>query len=165
MTYFANISRNDTIVYKTTSEGVTSATTGATLQDDDELFFEAEANSNYEIKMLAILSSSSTVPDFKWAFTTLTSARWMGGGHFRDQDSGGFSGLVTPSRSGNTTTLPNIQINSTPDLMYVYLDVSYVTAGTSGTVYFRWAQNTSSASSVGVGANSFMQVTKVGTNA
>lgn len=163
MSYNADINRSDD--ENIIASGNHSISSSSTLTNDDHLFFSAAANSNYEIQMYIKLSCSSTTPDFKWAMTTLTSARWMGGGHYRDQDSGGFSGNIIPSRSGNTTTIPNIQINSSVDQMHLFIDLSYVTAGTSGTVYFRWAQNTSNATAVSRLIGSRMQVRLIGTNA
>ena len=161
MTYLVNIPRDDTIIVKVTPETITSS---AAFQDDDEFFFSAAANTNYEIQMILKLQCASATPDFKWQFTTLTSARWMGGGHYRDLDNGGLNNFVTPQSSANSTVTP-IPIASTVEQMYVYLDASYVTAGTSGTVYFRWAQNTSNATGVSLTTGSHMWVKNVGTNA
>lgn len=161
MTYFASQSLNldEVRIVAQSDESVTSSTT---LQDDNELFFTADANSYYEITILAIVTSTSATPDFKYALTTLTDADWLLTGHYADQNDGGVVDATLTPFTEDTTTTQVISVPASSVETWVKLNGSYITAGTSGTVYFRWAQNTSDAAAVVRELGSHMIVRKIG---
>lgn len=163
MTYLASqiLEETEIRIVAQSDESVSSSTT---LQDDDELFFSADANTTYEITILCITTCASATPDLNVAFTTLTDADWLMTGHRADQDDGGLSSSTwTPF--GNDTTTPQAFLHSgTADQHWLKINCSYITAGTSGTVYFRWAQNVSDATAVIRKVGSHMIVRKIGDN-
>ena len=163
MTYFAaqTLEGKEVRLVAQADETVSSS---ATLQDDNDLFFTAEANTNYEITLLCIATCGSATPNFQWNWTTLTGAVWVCGGHYADQGDGGLATQITAGSAGYASAL-SVNLSGSADEIWMKFNCAYVTAGTSGTVYFRWAQATSNATGVIRKTGSHLLVRKVGVNA
>ncbi len=138
------------IVIKASDETVVSSTT---IQDDDELFIGVDSKSKYSFEVNIDLTSSS-VPDFKWKFSSpagTVGSYVVSGARF----GGGQGGLQV----GNIDVELNLAILDTGSTVLISGIIE--TGNTSGTLTFQWAQDTSSAVDTIVKANSFMVVTKI----
>lgn len=111
------------IVTKTADETVSGTTT---VQDDDELFFTADANSTYSIMFEAIISRASA-PSTTW------SIQWT-------VPSGAVGSYYSTGSAQTLTTLsgiaPNFPTNMGP--LFITIKVAVKTSSTSGTVQLRW---------------------------
>jgi hypothetical protein len=160
MTYFAGeqFNNQEVNIVAQSDESVTSSTT---LQDDDELFFSAEANAYYDLTLLIIGASASATPDIKFGFTELTGADWIITGYYATlANAGAADAIINPWTED--TSFPQPMALPAGDDVWFKFRCSYITAGTSGTVYFRWAQNTSNATATTRKLGSHMIVRRVG---
>ena len=109
------------IVTKTADETVSGTTT---LQDDDQLFFTADANSTYSITFEAIISRANTTAGTTWTiqWTVPSGAVGMYG-----------TQLLTTA-SGIS---PNFAATSTGPL-FITINVAVKTSSTSGTMQLKW---------------------------
>lgn len=140
---------------KTADETVTSS---ATIQDDNHLSFDLNANETWEINGQIQVDNTSNNVDVKVAFQlpTATTMRVYVTGI---QDAGGNaiqgSGLMTTSNTAKT-----ILISGGVSTLITFRGI-LVTSSTAGTVKFRWAQGTSNASGTIVRSNSYMKILRV----
>jgi hypothetical protein len=129
--------------YKSANESVSSATTGNTYQNDDELFVSVVANATYRAH-LHIVFSSGTTPDFKVTGTVPTGATasawsWLAAG--ANSDAALTTGIVVAGTGSNEP---------------VDGWGTVITSSTAGTVQIQWAQSVSDAGSTTVVAGSFL---------
>lgn len=135
---------------KTANEPVTSSTT---LQNDDELLVAVEANAMYDV-LLHLLHDSATAGDvvIGWSGPSGATMNW------------GMIGAQVTTTSSTTVpdvTMPALTIAQTNALgggasigTYCLVHGVLTTAGTAGTLNFRWAQNSSNATASNVRAGS-----------
>lgn len=115
------------IVSKTADETVSGT---LTIQDDDELFFSADANSTYAINLELVMEKGSTVTN-----------RILGGWSYPSGSTGQFSASGLQSAysliSQTAGMLPDYATTSTGPIFTMVLCV-IKTSSTSGTIKFRW---------------------------
>lgn len=148
--------------FKTANESVSSASTGTTLQNDDELFVSVAASTRYKLSAL-VMFTSGTTPDFKLDLSLPTSAThyttaatWSLAAAAGSQlaDSRIFTTGASISIPGQGTTF------STQGQLVVL--TGYVSVSTTaGEVTIRWAQATSDAGSTTVYANSWLELKRL----
>lgn len=132
---------NQIIAYKTADETVNNSDT---LQDDDELTFEVEANATYSFQFVLFFNSGTT-PDYKfgWTYPTGTTLKW---GDF-------FGG------TGIETTVSNINGTGSNAVM---LTVGTIFVGsTEGSMTIQWAQRVANASDTKTLAGTSIIATRV----
>lgn len=133
-------------------------------QNDDELFFEAEPDTNYFIQVLLITTCASATPDMRYDFeNAISGANWLMGGDRRDKDGAGNAGSLTPQSSGHLGAI-SIAHSGTAAAMWSRFECVFQTNANGGTCHMRWGQNTSDATALIRKAGSYMIVTKVGAN-
>lgn len=126
-------------VTKTTDQAATQSTT--TFQNDNTLQFGVAANTSYVFTAWIPVDDSNTSADLKYTFTTpagavlnILSSRYASA-------TGNTICNITTSATACTETTVNIAS------MFIKVEGYVVTGGTSGTVNFQFAQNTSTAAS------------------
>ncbi len=134
--------------------------TSTTLQDDDDLFLEMEANTFYEFELYCHWSQSTFAMGLKYEFTgpagstgdwQLTQIDELGANVFDAFfDTGGFPSAF--SLTGSTTATVT---------QGMFLRGSIQCAGTPGTLQFRWAQVISNANDLIVRGGSYLKLTKL----
>lgn len=137
-------------VTKAVTEPVTSSTT---MQDDDELQVPVEANARYDV-LLHLLHDSATAADITigWSGPASATMNWaMIGAQVNTTSSGTVPDVTMQTRI----------ISETQDLgggastgTYCLVHGTLTTAGTAGTLNFRWAQRVSNATATNVRAGS-----------
>ena len=133
-------------------------------QDDDELLFETEPNSNYFISVLARFTCASATPDLRLDFENgITSATWLYVATCRDKDASGLSSTPSPNSSGHLG-ITNISLSGTAAEMWVKVEVNFITEANGGTCHFKWGQNSSNATALVRKAGSYMLVRQIGVN-
>jgi len=135
-------------VFKTADQTVNGSTV---LQDDDELFFTAQANKNYAFLMQAGINSDVT-PDLKraWSFPAGASGTTTDGG---DWDSGTVV-ITQPIGTSRKTTTSGV------DRSCMWIGF-FQTGGTAGVFQWQWAQNTFEASDTIVLKGSWLLVWEI----
>lgn len=144
------------LIRKPANESVTSSTT---LQDDNDFAFALAANAVYTLEAYIIYSGAATgLGDIKAQFTGPASATatWT---NFGANVSGSTQYNVVPE--GLAAGAPRSMPTNAGTSMTCEPKGVIITAGTSGTLQFRWAQNTSSATATVVGINSWMRLKRV----
>ena len=162
MTYYAGNKYQDEIRVVALVEDSSVSTT---LIDDAELSFYAKANTNYEIDILCRTTALSDIPDMRYEFTKLTSAYWLAGGHYRDQD-------TTVNKVGNLTvntqqnlTAVSVSHGGSTDEMWTMIHCTLTVGSNAGMFYYKWGQRVTSAEfALTRLAGSHMIVRKVGNN-
>jgi len=138
-------------VVKPGDETVTSASTGSTLQDDDDLTFAVDANSQWEV-LIAIDLATTQVADWKFLLSTPDAADV--GAVFLYHEHVSATSMEGHQFAINTSTPLTVGGNITEGLVvmrcYILMDV------VAGNVTLQWAQNTSNANPTTVGQNSFL---------
>ncbi len=144
------------LVRKSADETVTSSTT---LQDDDELLFTAVAGSSYKFTLGLIVSCASGTPDFKVGFSAPAGSLTWG---VVGLDTAATSGTAQAVMSGRGvgTSGTSATVASVNGRLHVVLTGTFKCT-TSGTVRFRWAQDTSSVSGVTVEEGSYIEAIRV----
>lgn len=137
-------------IYKTANEVVNNSTA---LQDDDHLLFTATANTPYFVELILAVTATSTTPDFKFTFTLPSGTMDIAGGNFQANS----SAWISAGASGSTeyVDLANAAGQS------IFIRGVINVGATGGTVRFRWAQNSTSATAVTLLQNSMMIITPV----
>ncbi len=137
-TYFID---EELIVRKTADVTITSDTD---LTDDDDLFFEVEANQSYAIVVFPDFISEANA-DIKFLLTVPTNATFL------------WSAVIS---STGTATAGTIVLNTTGDPTHnTLITIGRITVGdTSGTVNFQWAQNTTQVTNTTLFTNSWIWV-------
>lgn len=131
-------------VVKPSTESVANSTT---LQDDDHLKLELEANTNYEIDYMVYVKSASSTPNMKF--------QWI-------EPDGTFRNVFL------TSAVTSVQIADEATAAATFnLDANVVefmkgtiiaeTGGSGGTFKLQWAQDTSNATAVIVQIGSYMR--------
>lgn len=148
------------IVRKTATESVVSSTT---LQDDDHLFFNVEANSTYLVTLYILHNGQGVHSNFKIGTTvpmlTIATSMLM---HFSRTYNG--TSITTDSSINAGDALfsekviaTNAGANNMSSLIYLYVR----TAANSGTFKFQWAQNSSSSTAMQVAQDSYLEWRKL----
>jgi hypothetical protein len=144
-------------VRKAVDESVTSS---ITLQNDDELFLTADANAQYLV-FGHVIYDGAAAGDISIAWSGPASATfdWVSGGI----QTGASTGVDTVSTSAQILSAnPAIGAIGAGSNLVIPLQGILVTAGTAGTLQFRWAQNTSSATATRVRAGSVLAMWRIG---
>jgi hypothetical protein len=128
------------VVVKSGDESVANDT----LQNDDELFFAVGTNEVWIFEMVLFVNSgTSNTPDIKWDFTIPASATIKYGAQSMSTGATGVNGVQFMFGVETATVLGSgaAITTATIETMPIYLNGTVRTAGTAGTVQFRWAQN------------------------
>lgn len=147
-------------IRKPVNESVTSS---ATLQDDDDFAFAVAANAVYTLDSYIIYSGAidggTGAGGLKMQFTgpAGTGMTWT---NFGANVSGGVTNYNVVAEGLAAGSPRSVPTNAGTTMTCQPKGV-IVTAGTSGTLRFRWAQNLSNATATVVGANSWMRLTRV----
>lgn len=147
-------------VRKPANESVTSS---ATLQDDNDFAFAVAANAIYTLQTYIIYSGAidggTGAGGLKMQFTGPAGAgmTWT---NFGANVSGGVTNYNVVAE-GLAAGAPRSVPTNAGTTMTCQPKGTLVTSGTSGTLQFRWAQNTSNATATVVGINSWMRLKRV----
>jgi hypothetical protein len=143
--------------WKTSDDSTISDTT---LSADPDLTLTVESDARYEMEAV-IRYTSPVAADFKFAFTVPAGA--TGSFVYQGIQTGSAAGAYADDQHGVGTT-----ITATPAVgggaainEAVSIHGQFTTAGTSGSLTFTWAQNTSTASNTTVQADSFIKLTRM----
>lgn len=138
--------------YKTADESLTSTTT---LQNDDHLVLPVDANATYLYKIYWLFVANNAV-DIKFDLTLPAGAAFA--------PNNGNALETWPSGTGNflsmtPTSAQNVDggNNTTPDIIWG----SFSTAGTAGSLQFRWAPQISSGTATTTIKGSWMELIRV----
>lgn len=138
---------------KTTNESVSSATTGTTLQNDDDLFLTVVANAVYRIEGVLKMASPSAA-DLKLAFTVPAGATFDWSLH----------GIIAAASATTDDFLAGLTAASTQSVggfgagtVIGKVDGLLVVGGTAGTIRLQWAQDTANAGGTSMLAGSFLE--------
>lgn len=140
---------------KVADESVTASTT---MQDDDALLVQVEANRVYEFDAL-IGYVGNTAGDVKVGFTFPAGAScyWAGqGGSDGDSGYGGVGASRHSASFGDASGTATAFTGSTTALA-ILVKGMLVVGGTPGVLRLQWAQNTSNATATTVKAGSFLR--------
>lgn len=139
-----------TTVKKTADESVTSSTA---VQDDDHLFFSAVASAVYQVEL--ILWATTVGGGIQWAWTLPSGASLIG----TDPT------VATDFGHPLSTVLSSGVVNSSSTNAQQFFRVFgwITTAGSSGTVQFRWAQNSSNGTATVLKKGSILRYERVDT--
>lgn len=147
-----------TFVTKSADETVNNS---AVLQNDDELFFTAEANKTYLIELF--LLHTSVTADFKWGFSVPAGATvyfgpgWIGSIAYWDSLSLAGTPVALFLSGGSMSTAGG---GGLANISGLRIFAVCVMGGTAGTVNFQWAQDSAIASNNVVKANSLLRYQK-----
>jgi len=136
-----------------TKAALESVTNSITMQNDDELFSAVEANATYDVD-LHLLYDAATAADITIGWTGPSGAA-MAWGMVGAQVNVTSSGTV-PDVTMQTRIISEVQdLGGGPSTgTYAWVHGTLTTAGTSGTLNFRWAQRALSATATNVRAGS-----------
>jgi len=142
---------------KTVDESVISSTS---IQDDDELFVPVVANAVYRVQTY-VKYNSSTAARFRisWSGPSGATMRW---GPFAPHLAQTNPDSVTLSMNAFNFITDIADVGGFGSDVVITPGGMLITAGSSGTLGFRWAQQTSTASNTTVRANSCLWAERVG---
>jgi hypothetical protein len=149
------------VVRKLTTESVTS---NATPQNDDELFFDVEANAVYRIEAHFFPQSTSLTPDFQSAWSIPAGATGLRMCHGPTSNSATYTSETDTNvrvSGRNWTTAQTYQIGDA-NAAAIYESGLLIVSATAGTVQFQWAQGTSNATATDLLSRSFISYQRVG---
>lgn len=135
-------------VTKTADESVVNS---STLQNDDQLFFTADANSTYQIKVSGITTRSNTASQAR-TLLSFTVPSGTNGQYY------------LPSTAVFITTSAGVVISDFADSStWTFWEVLCIirTSGTSGTVQLRWACNTPTSQTLTLKSGSYLAYRKL----
>jgi len=144
------LASNTSYVVKSADQTITSQTT---IQNDTHLSHAVESNSNYDIELVLFFNPQSVNQQIKCGFSAPSGSSGYWGATDNPQS---LIGLFN-----NTGVSGNPQLVGTAGVATVVLKGLLVVAGTAGTLQFKWAQNSSSATGLILKANSFIRITKL----
>lgn len=122
-------------VYKTADETIEN---DATLTDDADLQFEAEANSIYAVFVYMFITGSQFA-DYKHAFSVPTGGSAFGNHHMDTL----YRGAPFNSHSvGDMTVATDGSISSVANTQFAVISGFVEIGANAGTVAYKWAQNT-----------------------
>lgn len=139
-------------VIKSSNENVSSS---ATLQDDDQLSFSLNANTEYVISGGIFATSTSTQPDIQIGFAVPSGAT-MDIGYLAQGGTARTAELL--ETSGSASARISIPANENAIIQPFG---SVVTSTTGGTLNFKWSQFSSNATATTVKQGSFITVSEV----
>jgi hypothetical protein len=142
------------LVYKTVDESVSSATTGTTLQNDDDLFVTAEPNSQYDFRLWMVINTGTT-PDFKFGWTAPSGSTLS----WSVQE--GNTIVIAAVLQGPFSLASVVPINGAASDQMIIVEGLLTTGVTGGTFRLQWAQNTANASLTYVKATSRLRLWKL----
>lgn len=139
-------------IRKTSDE---SLDTSDTLQNDDELLFAVAANAVWHFEFVLFVTSASSTPDIKLAFTVPTDA--VGKWGILGPKVGSTAGSPVMAADyaaleGVATLVSGIVINE-PNM--ILIKGTIVNGANAGNLQLQWAQNTSNATAIVVKSNSY----------
>lgn len=141
-------------VRKSADESVSSASTGSTLQNDDELTFAIAANEIWIARYVLYVTTAAT-PDFKAAIDVPASATLL-------MQAAGFSGgSIINTDHLETADATAIAFPNCGTDNYIIIDATVENGANAGNVVLQWAQNTSDAGSTTVKEGSFLVANRV----
>jgi len=140
----------ETVIRKSANESVTSSTT---LQNDDELLYAMDANTNYHFE-ISVLFTGGTAGDMKFSITTPSGGDLWATGWI--PYAGGVSAFGPISASGGVISSVDALGTTNPTMIFIRGVV--MNSSTAGNLQFQWAQNASSATATTVYAGSYMKV-------
>ena len=138
---------------KTADETVTNATTGATLQNDDELFVSVAASTVYRFECNLGITTPTTT-DFKCLFTFPSGLTMK----YTLICTTAGAGALYPFNLDQTTT---VTIEGNASAQGAVFQGIIIVGSTAGTLQLQWAQGTATASNTTVSAGSYLMLTKV----
>ena len=128
----------------------TTIQSDATVNDDPHLQFMVSINERVAGYAM-IFVTSGTTPDFRYNFS-------VPAGTTGDRFDGALSGNVLAATA--TLVTEEAAIATTGSKQAILIPFSLLVSSTAGTVIFRWAQNTSTASNTTVHAGSYIMVNR-----
>jgi hypothetical protein len=140
--------------YRTSTQSVTSSTT---LVNDNALFVTVAANAVYRGE-LVLIYDGDTAGDLKAAWTVPASATISTA--FATGLSGSAAAATDDLVTGASNTPQFGALGSGTNCAALYIFI-LTTSGTSGTLQFQWAQNTSSATATRVFAGSHLVLQRI----
>ena len=156
----ATVAQLPVFIRKPSNESVTSS---ITLQDDNDFAFAVAANSVYTLESFIIyngvIDGGTGAGALKMQFTGPAGAA-MTWANYGANTSGGVTNYNVVAES-LTAGAPRAVPTNAGTSMTCQPKGTLVTAGTSGTLQFRWAQGSSNATATVVQANSWMKLTKI----
>jgi len=129
-----------------------SVTSSIVLVDDDELFFAAEANKVYMIKLFIFVSGAAAA-DLRMSFSLPAGAV---GAQMDLAESFITAGQL--SRDITSDCLPGTNVATNPQIIATMARV--IMAGTAGTIQWRWAQRVSNATATIIQQGTMMEVSE-----
>lgn len=138
---------------KTVDETVTNATTGTTLQNDDELFVSVAASTVYRFECNLGISTPTTT-DFKCLFTFPAGLTMK---YTLVCTTAGAAALF-PFNLDQTTT---VTIEGNAAVQGAVFTGIIIVGATAGTLQLQWAQGTATASNTTVQAGSYLTLQKM----
>lgn len=135
---------------KSADQTITSQTT---IQNDTHLSVSVEANTNYEVECLLFYNPQSVSQQLKAGFSAPAGASGYWGSTDSPQSAVGLF--------NNTGVNSFPQFVGTAGVHTVVLRGFLLVAGTAGTLQYKWAQSSSSATGLILKQHSFMKLTKV----
>lgn len=143
-----------TAVYKTADEPVTSS---AALQNDDELFVAVAANAEYKFTCwVEYIGAAGGDIKWAWSFPTGTTMR------YNCLHNEGGTITLNNSHTIYAETDTGAAACTTSVLVALHMTGRVSTGSSSGTLQFRWAQNTSNASATHVRNPSYIELQRLG---
>lgn len=143
-----------TAVYKTGDQSVTSSTT---FVNDSELFVTVAANAEYGLEAW-IEYIGTGGGDIKWGWAVPAGATMR---YSCVHNEGGGTGLNN-SHNVYQETDTGFAAGASPSLTSLHMTGRLSVSSSSGTLQFRWAQNTSNASATHVRNPSFIELQRLG---
>ena len=147
------------VIKKNALESVTSSTT---LQNDDDFIVSLEASRVFLIHLFLVIVGN-TSGDIKLDWTVTGGVAQYTARNCLGMATAGTNAFNTSVRvtSHALTTAVDYGTETGDGIIQEDFLVETVTAGTSGTLTLRWAQNTSNATATSVSAQSFMTIEEV----
>lgn len=137
--------------------GACAQSTGATLQNDDELIIPLQANESYVIDGFLFMYASNASPDCKIAFTVPSGATMTLGYHANSGDNNTNIGTDILITSGTASTAIKSSGGATKENP-IFISGCVVMGATAGNLTLQWAQNNNTAAqTVTVKENSYLR--------
>lgn len=140
--------------YKTANQSVTSSTT---LVNDSDLVLPVAASAAYKVECWLTFGATSG-GDIKWTWALPAGGVLL---YQALHNEGGATALSNSATTYSNSDTP-MAAGGSPTITAVLMKGHLATAGTSGSIQLRWAQNTSNAGATSVRAPSLLTLDRIG---
>lgn len=141
-------------VYKTIDQTVTSSTA---LTNDNELLLAVAAPAEYKLEAWISFLANSAV-DIKWSWAVPAGASMA---YSALHNEGGGTGFGSSANVYVDSDVP-MAAGGSPTVTAILMKGKLTTTTNSGTLQFRWAQNTSNAAATHVRVRSYITLDRIG---